>query len=175
MKKITLLGVFLVSMVGFAQTNKQKIQTYFENNRSKYGLTNQDISDLAIQNEVPGSGTKITSCYVSQRYNGTEIYNIQANVSIKDGQVFRESNTFINNVAQRVNATAPVVSMFDAASRAYSQLGMGAATFTQIESLNGKTILLSDGVQEDPITAKFGLPAHGQPIEIGLGFPILHA
>ncbi|MFT3793609.1 T9SS-dependent M36 family metallopeptidase [Flavobacterium sp.] len=171
MKKITLLGVFLVSMVGFAQTNKQKIQTYFENNRSKYGLSGQDISDLTIQNEVLGSGTKITSCYVSQRYNGTEIYNIQANVSIKDGQVLRENNTFIANVAQKVNATAPVLTMYEAASRAYSQLGMGSdASFTQIENLNGKTILLSDGVQEDPITAKLVYQPMGNQLKLAWAF-----
>ena len=76
MKKITLLGVFLLSVAGFAQTGKQKIQAYFENNLPKYGLTSQDVSDLNIRSEVYGNGTKVTSFRVVQRYQGTELYQV---------------------------------------------------------------------------------------------------
>lgn len=155
MKKITLLGVFLVSMVGFAQSNKQKIQAYFENNHSKYALTRQDVADLNVRNEVFGKGTKLTSCYVVQRYQGTDIYKAEANVMIKDDQVFRENNAFIGNVGQKVNAVTPSLSVMEAVAAAYSKLGINAtAHFSIVETKNAKSYVLSDGLQEDQILAK---------------------
>lgn len=155
MKKITLLGVFLFSMSALAQTNKQKIQAYFENNRSKYALTSQDISDLNIRSEFYGNGTKITSYRVVQRYQGTEVFHSESSVAVKDGEIFRVENGFMSNVASKVNAVNPSVSVTDAIASAYSKLGIVAApTFSILESKDSKTMTLSDGIQEDHILAK---------------------
>ena len=99
MKKITLLTAFLISFAGFSQTNKQLIQTYLDANRSKLGLSVADVSDWIIESEVPGSGTKITSTYIVQRYQGIEIFNAQSNVAIKDGKVLSLANNFRKNIA----------------------------------------------------------------------------
>lgn len=155
MKKITLLGVFLLSLSGFSQANKQKIQAYFENNRSKYALTSQDVADLNLRNEVYGKGTKITSCYVTQRYQGTEIYKAESNVSVKDGEIFRVGNAFISNIAQKVNAVNPSISVMDAVASAYAKLGINApAQFSIVETKNTKSFVLTDGLQENQILAK---------------------
>lgn len=149
-----MLIVFLASLTGFSQTNKQIIQAYFENNRSKNALTSQDVADWSIEKEVPGSGTKITSCYVAQRYQGTEIYNAQSNIAVKDGKVFQYSNGFVSNIAQKVNAVNPVLSVTDAISRAYNLLEHSSANFTIVETKNTKSFVLSDGIHEEPIPAK---------------------
>ena len=115
MKKITLLTAMLFSFIGYSQANKQLIQTYLDNNKAKLGLTTQDVSDWAIQSEVPGSGTKITSTYIIQQYHGTEIFNSLFNVAVKDGKVLNAVGGFQTNVAQRVNATAPTLSVMQAA------------------------------------------------------------
>jgi extracellular elastinolytic metalloproteinase len=154
MKKITLLGVFLLSVAGFAQTNKQKIQAYFENNLPKYGLTSQDISDLNIRSEVYGKGTKVTSCRVVQRYQGTDLYHIEASVAVKDGEIFRVESGLMNNIASKVNAVQPSLSVTDAMARAYSDLGVTGANFSTVETTDAKTFTLSDGLQEDHIMAK---------------------
>ncbi len=155
MKKITLLGIFLLSMSGFAQTSKQKIQAYFENNRSKYALTSQDIADLEIRSEVYGNGTKITNYRVVQRYQGTEIFHSEASVSVKDGEIFRVENGFNTKIADKVNAITPSLSVTDAIASAYSKLGITApAHFSIVETKSAKSFSLSDGIQEDHILAK---------------------
>ncbi len=155
MKKITLLGALLVSFCGFSQANKQLIQSYLDTNRAKYGLTAQDLSDWIIESEVPGSGTKITSAYIVQRYQGTEIFNAQSNVAIKDGKVFQMGNNFIANIAQKVNVTAPTLTVTQAIASAYSKLGITApAHFSIVETKSAKSFKLSDGLQEELISAK---------------------
>lgn len=154
MKKITLLGVFLFSVAGFAQTNKQKIQAYFENNLPKYGLTSQDISDLNIRSEVYGNGTKVTSCRVVQRYQGTDLYQVEASVAVKGGEIFRVESGFVNNIAAKVNAVQPSLSVNEAIARAYSDLNVSGANFSVVSSESAKVLTLSDGMQEDHIMAK---------------------
>jgi extracellular elastinolytic metalloproteinase len=154
MKKITLLGVFLLSVAGFSQTNKQKIQAYFENNLSKYALTSQDISDLNIRSEVYGNGTKVTSCRVVQRYQGTDLYHVEASVAVKNGEIFRVESGFMSNIASKVNTVHPSLSVTEAIARAYSDLGVTGANFSTVETADAKTFTLSDGLQEDQIMAK---------------------
>jgi hypothetical protein len=86
MKKITLLTILMLSVAGYSQTNRQLIQTYLESNKAKFDLTSQDLSDWPFKGSS-GSGTKITSTYIAQRYHGIEIYNAQFNLAVKDGQV----------------------------------------------------------------------------------------
>jgi extracellular elastinolytic metalloproteinase len=154
MKKITLLGVFLLSVAGFSQTNKQKIQTYFENNLPKYGLTSQDISDLNIRSEVYGNGTKVTSCRVVQRYQGTDLYHVEASVAIKDDAIFRVEQGFMSNIASKVNAVQPALSVTNAIALVYNDLGINGANFAVLSSESAKSLTLSDGLQEDHILAK---------------------
>ena len=87
MKKITLLIALIAGFVGFSQSSRPAIQTYLDANRSKLELTAADVSDWVIESEVPGSGTGITSTYIVQRYQGTEIFNAQNNVWVKNGKV----------------------------------------------------------------------------------------
>ena len=155
MKRITLLTAFLISFAGFCQTNKQIIQTYLDNNRTKLELTSQDVSDWVISNEVAGSGTNITSCYVVQRFQGIEIFNAQSNFSVKDGRILDLGSNFHSNIAQKVNTTTPNLTMFAAVASAYAKTGVSRpVTFSIFETINDKSFLLSDGVQENTIVAK---------------------
>jgi len=155
MKKITLITVFLLSCVAFSQEKRQEIQSYLDKNKAKFGLTASDVSDWVIESEVYAEGTKITSCYIVQRYRGIEIFNAQSNVSVKDGKVINVANNFINNIAQKVNTTTPVLSVIQAVQGAYSKLGITATTnFSITESNDNKSFRLTDGVQENLISAK---------------------
>jgi len=155
MKKITLLTVLLFSLFGYAQTNKQIIQTYLESHRAQNQLTSQDISDWTIESEVVGSGTKITSCYIVQRFHGIDLFNSQSNVSIKDGNVIQFGNRFQKNIAQKTNTTSASLSAVDAISKAYLHLGIPVlGTFSIVETISDKAFKLSDGHLEDPISAK---------------------
>ena len=80
MKKITLLTALLVTFLGFSQANKQKIQSYLDNNRTKYGLTSQDVSDWVIESEQNSTSTKITNYRLVQRHQGIELFDAQSNI-----------------------------------------------------------------------------------------------
>ena len=171
MKKITLLTALLVSFAGFSQDNKRAIQNYLETNRTQYGLTSQDISDLSIQNEYFGKGTKITSCYVAQRHQGIDVFNGQSTIAIKNGNVIKVGSNFQANMAQRVNTSTPSLSVMDALNKAYTALGYATANFSIIESTDGKKFTISDGTHEDPILGRLAyLPASDSKLKLAWGY-----
>ena len=172
MKRITLLAAFLISFTGFCQTNKQIIQSYLDNNLTKLELSSQDLSDWVISNEMTGSGTKITSCFVTQRFQGIEIFNAQSNFSVKDGKVLNLGSNFHKNIAQKVDTTTPSLSLFAAAAAAYTKTGVTRPiTFSIYETVNDKSFLLNDGVQENTIVAKLVfVPTADNKLRLGYAF-----
>ncbi len=170
MKKITLLAALFFSVVGFSQDNKSLIQSYIESNRGKFGLSAQDVSDWSIQREFNGKGTKITSCYVVQKYQGVEIFNAQSNVSVKDGQVLRWANNFHANVAQKVNTVNPSLSVIQALNKAYADLGYAAENFSILSSTDGKNFNITDGKHEDQIIAKLAFLPVADKLNLAWGF-----
>lgn len=169
MKKITLLTALLFSFIGFSQSNKSTIQTYLENNRAQLGLTTKDISDLSIQREFYGKGTKITSCYVVQRHQGIEIFNAQSNIAIKDGSVFKVGNNFQTDIASKVNTTSPSLSVIEALNKAYVAVGMNPVSFS-IQESDGKKFTISNGVEENPINGQLAFLSVNEKLNLAWGF-----
>lgn len=156
MKRILILVAILFCLTGFSQTNsKQKIQSKLNKDLVKLGLSNVDVSDWIVESEVTSEGTKITNYYIVQRYQGIEIFNAQSNVSMKDGNVIDIGDNFVKNVDKKINARTPSLSVLEAVTSAYSRLGIVAPTkFSKIETISKNSYKLSDGIQEDLITAK---------------------
>lgn len=159
MKKITLLTALLVTFLGFSQANKQKIQTYLDNNRAKYGLTSQDVSDWVIESEQNSTSTKITNYRLVQRHQGIELFDAQSNIWFKNDEAINMGNRFQAAVASRVNTTQPSLDVLQAAQSAYAKLGYALPSFTIIENQNNTKFQLSDGQHEDPILGKLGYQA----------------
>jgi extracellular elastinolytic metalloproteinase len=155
MKRILLLFAMLICMTGFSQSSKQKIQSRLNTEMKKYGLTSKDVADWVIESEVSSETTKITNYYIIQRHQGIEIFNAQSNISMKNGNVINIGNNFKKNVAQKVNATIPRLSVLEAIASAYSLLGIKNPTsFTIVETINDKSFKLSDGIQEELISGR---------------------
>ena len=155
MKKIILFIVLLVSLSGFSQENRQKIQSHLNGNLVKFGLTSKDVSDWVVESEVTSEDTKINSCYIVQRYQGIEIFNAQTNVSIKDGKVINVGNRFKKDIDKKINSITPSLSVIEAINSAFSHLGIKAnPSFSIVETLNKNSFKLSDGIREDLISAK---------------------
>lgn len=155
MKKITLLIVFLVSLTGFSQEKQQKLQAYFDSNYSKSGLTKQDVSDWVISSENYSDATKISNVHVTQRYQGIEIFNATSSAWVKDGQIINYTNNFKANIAGKANAVTPRLTAIEAAQSAYAKLKVvGLPVFAVAETINAKEFKLTDGLQEDQISAK---------------------
>ncbi len=171
MKKITLLIAILISFVNYSQTNKQLIQNYLDTNKSKFELTSQDISDLSLFKEVEGSGTKITSCYILQQYNGIEIFNAQSLAAIKNSEVIDFSNNFISNIASKVNTITPTLTVLQAIATVYNKLGINeVANFKIVENEKTNYFKINDATQEDNISAKLVYQVVGNNLKLAWAF-----
>ncbi|EKT3963944.1 T9SS-dependent M36 family metallopeptidase [Flavobacterium psychrophilum] len=160
MKKTTLLLFFLTSALGFSQAPIEKIQTYMNENRSKLALTNQDLSDLVIVNTFSSEATKINNYHVKQRYKGVEIYSSDSNFWIKNGEVIKGGEDFIQNIASKTNSATPSISVIDGFSKALAQLNESPINGVQILKTNdsknnlNKFKLTNGRLTEDPINAQ---------------------
>jgi hypothetical protein len=157
MKKITVLIAFFVSLSVFSQGNKQKIQSYLDSNKAKYGLTSADVANWIILNEVTGSGTKITSYNIAQQYSGIELFNSHINVWVKNDKVINATglNNFQKSIATKVNVIIPALSVLQGIQNAYSKLKIIAnPAFSIVDQKDANNYVLSDGIQEDIINAK---------------------
>lgn len=120
-----------------------------------YGLSNKDVTDWVIKSEATSEGTKITNYYINQRYKGIEIFNSQSNISMKDGNIIGFSNNFKKNIDKKINAIVPRLSVLQAIASAYYHLGIkDLATFSIVKTSDEKAFKLSNGIQEDLISAK---------------------
>jgi hypothetical protein len=155
MKKILLFLALVCTTAIWSQTHKQRIQNYLDSQKSTWQLTAADVSDWTIDSEVYAEGTQITSCYIVQNHQGIAVFNAQSNVSIKNNAVYRLANNFKSNIAQKINTTQAQLTVEQAALLVYQKLQIAQPTaFSILESLPYHKYTLTDGIQEDPISAQ---------------------
>lgn len=154
-KKITSVLMILFTVLGFSQVSKEKIQSYLDQNKTKFNLTSQDISDWYVQSTGNSESTKIDTYWLAQQYQGIEIYNAVSNVWVKNDVIINVVNGFISNIDQKVNATTPSLSVTSALQKAFLALNENPIDANIIEVLSATEYKLSNGnLSEDPIAAK---------------------
>ena len=154
-KKITSLLMVLFTILGFSQDNKGKIQNYLEQNKTKFNLTSQDISDWFIQSTGNSESTKIDTYWILQRYQGIEIHNATSNVWVKNDEIINVQNGFIPNINQKVNTTTPSISVLNALQKGFLAVNAPAVNCQIIETVSSTEFKISNGnLTEEPITAK---------------------
>ncbi len=145
----------LFTILGFSQNNSGKIQTYLDQNKSKFNLTSQDVSDWYIQSIGNSESTKIDTYWILQRYQGIEIYNATSNVWVKNDEIINVLNGFIPNITQKVNTTTPSLSVLAALQKGFLAVNATAVTCAITETVSSTEFKISNGnLTEDPITAK---------------------
>lgn len=155
MKKITLLLLLSSAFFGFSQNKLEKIQQYLNDNKTRLGLSTQDIQELIIESEAVSEGTGINACYVKQRYQGIELFNSTSNFWIKNNAVINGGQGLIPNITQKVNTTAPSLSVLQALSSAVNLLEIhNAGSYQIIEETDSKHFKISNGNLDAPITAE---------------------
>lgn len=155
MKKITLGLFFLVPLLGFSQGPLEKIKAYSEKNRTKFSLTNQDISDLVVVNEFSSETTGINNYHVKQRHSGIEVFNSDSNFWIKNGEVINGGEEFIPNIASKINVVAPTKSVTDALMGVLNDINENQLTGVQVIEATNYDFKLTNGIlTEDPIRAE---------------------
>lgn len=151
LKYLYFLGIAFICNIGFSQNNLinseygSLIQTYLNQNKTAYNLTNADIADLSVSKEFFSKKTKITHVYVNQRYQGVTIFNNLSSVAIKDNAVFYYANNFMSNIADRVNAIAPQITAEQAIQRVVSEFNLGTLQNLELIETGYKKYVFSNG------------------------------
>lgn len=153
-KKIILLLIILIYSVGFSQDITGKIQNYLDNNKEKFKLTSQDVSDWFIEGTGNSDATGINTYHIRQRYQGTEIFNAISNVWEKNGEIINVANRFFPNISQKINATTPSLSVLVALQKAFVLVNVSSSGNQIIETISSKEFKISNGTSTEVISAK---------------------
>ncbi|OAZ03566.1 T9SS-dependent M36 family metallopeptidase [Flavobacterium succinicans] len=124
MKKTLLFCLFIISVFGFSQSNKEIIQRYLNASTSKSTFSKDDFSDWVIQSDGGATTSGIKNCYVVQRYKGIEIFNAVSNFSIKNNEVIAVQQRAVSGISKKANTTKANLSVTEGLRKAYSQLGI---------------------------------------------------
>jgi Zn-dependent metalloprotease len=116
--------VTLALLFGLQITNAQnklldtehglQILDYLEQNKERNNVFSNDLRDIYVKNEFLTKKTGVTHIYLTQRYEGIEIFNTESSVAIKDNKIFYQASRFIPNISQKANTTIPQLSAQDA-------------------------------------------------------------
>ena len=112
MKKIIYLLAFFTINFAFAQDFSQNINSYLNNNRAQLGLEAQDVEDFNIASQSFSKSMQLHNVYVTQQYQGIDIFNTTSSFAVKNNTVVNANITFVQNVTEKVNTTilaTPVV------------------------------------------------------------------
>jgi len=135
---------------------KSQINSYLEEVKVPYNLTDNDLSDLIISKEYYSSKTKITHVYLVQRHQNIEVFNSETSVALKDNKVLYYANRLQPNVLGKINTITPNLSAEQAIGKVATHFNLGLAERLDIlESKNNKEYIFSNGgVSQENIPAK---------------------
>tara|TARA_R110000850_G_scaffold277058_1_gene421905 strand:+ start:143249 stop:145852 length:2604 start_codon:yes stop_codon:yes gene_type:complete len=157
MKKI----IPIIALLCFGFVNSQDfsgvVDTYFNENRSQFGLSTEDVADIHIYNQHFSKSTNVNHVYTVQRYQGIEIFNAIANFAIaNDNNVRNVEHDFIPQLTQKVNTVSPSISPDEAIFQAATHLGLNTPSGLQlIESPEmNRYIYNNGGISQENIKVK---------------------
>lgn len=159
---LVLLTLFTTSLNAQIQLSNSQfeplVKNYLEEHLSSHNLTNPDIQDLLIQNEVYSKSTKITHLYINQQFQGVKIYNAISSLAIKDGTVFYFANRFLGGITEMVSTTTPQLTAFNAIEKLSIHLGLPALQNVNLRtSYNNKHIFSAGNISRVDIPVELML------------------
>jgi hypothetical protein len=159
-KKITLTGMLAVLMFcSFAKGFKQEAISYLQKNKAELKLSDQDIADLVVVEDVLDDYTNINRVWLQQTAKGLPLINGLISVHIKDGKVVNSTNSGVFDLNKQVATSNPSLSAATAVAR--------AASYTDAKNIG--TISLQEKVDKKnqlyifkPVTGLSNIEIHAQ-------------
>ncbi|MBV1923717.1 MAG: M36 family metallopeptidase, partial [Flavobacteriaceae bacterium] len=146
MKKIIYLLAFFTINFAFAQDFSQNVNSYLNNNRTQLGLEAQDVEDFDISSQSFSKSMQLHNVYVTQQYQGIDIFNTTSSFAIKDNSVVNANLKFVQNVTEKVNTTNPVITAEVAINRAATSLGIqNPSNLSLLETNSNHSFVYSNG------------------------------
>jgi len=108
----SIIGMLMLATLGtFAQQGGDAAIALVRNRVNASGFQEADLADLVVKDHYTSVDLGITHTYLRQRHQGIEIWNAEIAVHQRaDGSVVAIHNGAYASLAERVNASAPVVS-----------------------------------------------------------------
>ncbi len=94
----------------------------------KLNITSNDIQNLYVDSEYLSKKTEITHIYVRPPHTRIPVFNAISSIAIKNDKVFYVGNSFVKDVANKVNYETPVITQLEAINTVASQFKMPQVT-----------------------------------------------
>jgi len=160
MKRVLLLFSWMFIMgLSYAQEYKELVGDYLQEHRGDYGLTESDIAGWIVTDHVESKHNGVEHVYIQQTHQGIPVYNAVANLNIRQGRVLNMHNSFVPNLAARVNGTQPSLNPIQAVEAAARQLNLSQGQPLRIVTAeNATTFFVSKGdisLEDIPVVLAF--------------------
>jgi extracellular elastinolytic metalloproteinase len=94
-------------------------------NLQMLGLTDQDLADMVITDQVYSQVTGVTHIYYGQRHAGLPVYNGQLHFNInRNGRILSVNNSFVPHLAKVAGTPSPSLQAVDAVLSAADNLSL---------------------------------------------------
>ena len=150
LKLLTLLLLF-ISIPNDVKAQDDLKKTKFESQIKNYlkqhklNITTNDIQNLYVDSEYLSKKTEITHVYVGQQHNGIPVFNAISSIAIKNDKVFYVGNSFVDDVANKVNSVTPIISQLQAINTVASQFKMPQVTRLDLLKSEGNKYTYNKG------------------------------
>lgn len=159
LRHLTVLFALFLPVAAFAQN--AAVQTALDHvttNHEAFGLTEADVSDIAVTDAYTSRRSGTTHVYLRQRHEGIEIADANITVNVdRNGEIFHLGGSFQADIANRIAANAPALPAAAAAEALAADVGLSPTEpFVVVETEGGpsQAVVLSDGgIAQEPIPA----------------------
>lgn len=149
--KLFFMALSLLAIIAHAQTDfllvvKQQLLLK--------GFTTSDIEQVVITNQYTTKQNGITHIYFRQKYNGIEVYNAVGAVHIRKNEVISANQSFVNNIAAKINTQKAGISANGAILATAQHLNLkepAALAKTSYQLKENKVSITDASVSPEPI------------------------
>ncbi len=132
---------------------------YFTEHRAELGLAAADLDDMVVSDNYVTRHNGTTHIYLKQRFEGIEVFNGLVNINVaRDGSIINLGNSFVANLADKVNARSPILNDREAIQRAAQHYGLTATSELSLVDYKGGADLAATyspaGLSRDEIPSK---------------------
>jgi hypothetical protein len=98
---------------------------YLDQHREELGLTAADLDEMVVKDHYLTRHNGTTHIYLKQVHDGIEVWNGDINVNVaRDGSIINLGNSFVSDLAGRVNTRSPAISDREAIASAADRFGL---------------------------------------------------
>ncbi|MFK7787585.1 MAG: hypothetical protein AB8B56_20855, partial [Crocinitomicaceae bacterium] len=146
----------VISFCGFSQNAEDQIQHYLNDNKEALELTESDIQNWRISDQHFAKQTNLHHVYISQEYNGTEIFGSNAVFAMKGDNVVLTGNRLEQNISGKIVSPAASLTNVEAIYAAANSLNLEVPlTIDRLEDKDAETSVFSaPGLSLEPIPVR---------------------